>query len=110
MHHEPCRLLSDAKGSGYLVGPNPILAAHKQPHGRQPLFQRNRRVLKHGADLERELLLGMVAVTAVDPRLSKVSYFLGVALRTADLAIGPTNSDHELAAVLEVAEELDGFL
>src|ERR1700687_1203203 len=110
MHHEPCGLLSDAESSGDFVGANAVLATYQQPHGGKPLFQRDRRILKHGADLERELLLGVIAVAAVDPRLRKVGYLLGVALRAADLAIGPADCDHELAAVLEVAEELDGFL
>jgi hypothetical protein len=110
MHHEPCGLLSDAESGGDFVRANAVLAANEKPHGGKPLFQRDRGILKHGADLERELLLRMVAIAAIDPRLLKIGDFFRVALWTAYLAIGPADSDHELAAILEISEELDGLL
>ena len=52
----------------------------------------------------------MSAIAAVEPRVFKVGDFVSAALRAAHLAIRPANGDHELAAVLEIAEVLDGFL
>src|ERR1039458_10854120 len=46
MHHEPCGLLSDAKRTGDLARRDSVLGVGKQPDGRKPLLQTERRVLK----------------------------------------------------------------
>ena len=93
-----------------LIGANAVLAAHEKPHGGEPLVETDGRVLENRADLEREFLLGMSAITAIEPRLFEIGDFLDTTSRAADLAIGPADSDHELAAILVFAEELDRLL
>ena len=60
--HEPRGLLGDAKVAGNLVAADAVLAVHKHPHGRQPLGERNRAVLKNRADLDAELLAAFAAL------------------------------------------------
>src|SRR5216683_6526831 len=105
MQHEPSGFLCHSESAMQFVRANPIFAAHDEPQGGKPLLQRDRRILEYGADLERELLLGMFLVAAVDPRLFEIGNLLGAASRAAHLAIGPAHESHELAAVVEVAEE-----
>ena len=110
MHHEPCRLLSDADGAGHFIRANAILAAHDQPHCGKPLFKRNRGILENGSDLEREFLARVVLVALVQAGIGKILYFERAALRTAHLAIRPAVCNHELLTVLKVAEVLNGLL
>src|SRR5438045_8853052 len=87
-----------------------VFATHDEPHGGKPLLKSNRTVLKHGADLEREFLLRVIAIAAIDLRFLKVGDFLGIAVRAAHFAIKPAHRNHELAAVLGTLEKLDGLL
>ena len=54
----------------------------------EPLVQSDRRILEDGSDLEREFLLGMVAVAAIEPRLFKIGDLLGTAVWAAHLPSG----------------------
>jgi hypothetical protein len=110
MEHEPCRLLGNSQGAVKLITGDTILAAHHKPDSGEPLLKGNRGVLEHSADLERELLLGMVPIAAVQAGFRQIGDFLGVAARAAHNFIQPADRNHEFAAVLVVAEELDGLL
>src|SRR5262249_52507373 len=87
-----------------------VFAANQEPHGGQPLLKWNRRIFKHSADLEREFLLQMVAIAAIQTGLFQIGNFLRVALRTAHLAIRPADRDHEFAAIVVIAEMLNCLL
>src|ERR1035438_9239217 len=110
VHHEPRRFLSDAEVAPDFVTADAVLAIDQEPYGGEPFFQRKRRILKNRADLERELLAWVWTVAAVYLGVLEVCHLVRSTLGTADLAIGPTDGDHELATVFEVAEELDGLL
>src|SRR5258705_9598081 len=110
MQHEPRGFLSDAKCAMQFVTADSIFAVHYQPHSGKPLLQGNRRILKHGADLERELLLGVRAIAAIQSRLLQIGDFLRLAVGAAHDAIQPANARHELATVVIIAEELDCLL
>src|SRR5437762_9236862 len=62
VHHEPCRLLSNADGTMYFIGTHPILAIAEHPNSGKPLIQTERRILKDGSNLGRELTLGVHAL------------------------------------------------
>ena len=51
----------------------------------------------------------MLAVAFPDPRIPKIGYMIGIASRAMHHAIRPPSLDHELAAVLEIAEKLYRF-
>src|SRR5271157_6126978 len=62
MEHEPCRLLSNTKRPMQFVRTDSVLTVGQHPHGRKPLLQRKRRVLKDCPDLERELRARMASI------------------------------------------------
>ena len=88
---------------------NAVLAVVQQPAGRQPLFERNRRILKERADLERELTARMLVLTVPEACILEVAYISGPAVRATHLAIRPAGLDHKLLAAVEVAEVDDCF-
>src|SRR6266550_5154027 len=110
MQHEPCGFLSYAERPMQFIATDSIFAVHHEPHSGKPLLKGNRRILKYGADLEREFLLRMIAIAAIEPRLREIGNFIGIAVRTADFAVKPAHGNHELTAVFKVQEELDGLL
>ncbi len=59
---------------------------------------------------EGELLLRVIAVAAINARFLEIRHLFRAAVGTADLAIRPTDFDHEVPAILVVGEVLDGFL
>ena len=111
MQHEPCSLLGDAQSAVNLIAELiPFLQFTSIHTAGSHFSRRNRRILKHGADLERELLLGVISVAAVQAGLRQIGYFVGIAARAADNSIRPAHCNHELAAVFIIAEVLDCFL
>lgn len=108
--HEPSGLLGDPQIAGQFTGANAVLAVHHKPESREPLFQRDRRVFKDRASLQRELGNRMPGVAFPDAILGKVSDLLRATMRTFHLAIGPAQEHHERLAVLEVAEVDYGFM
>ena len=110
MHHEPCRLLSDAEIAAYFVAADAVLAIDQKPYRRKPFFERNGRVLENSADFEGELLAWVLLVASVQASLAEIGEVLRATFGTADLAIRPANGDHELAAVLKVAKVLNRLL
>ena len=57
VEHEPGGLLSDADRAVDFVGADAVLGVGDEPHGSEPLVERDGRVLKDGSDLGGELLL-----------------------------------------------------
>src|ERR1041385_3954623 len=110
MQHEPSGFLSDAQSAMNFIGANAILAANEQPHCGKPFLKRNRGIFKDGSDLQRKLLLGMVAIAAVHTRFLKVANFFRAAIRAAHFSVRPANRNHELTAVFVVGKELDCLL
>src|SRR5437660_865519 len=107
MQHEPCAFLCHSQSAMEFVATDSVFAVHYKPDSREPLFKGNRRILKHCPYLEREFLLGVISIAAVQAGLCQICYFVGIAARAADNFIQPANGDHELAAVLVIAEVLD---
>src|SRR5579863_3494950 len=110
MQHEPCSLLGHAKITRQLITRNAVLAIREQPDGRPPFIQADGRILEYGADLERELLLRMVAVAAIDVRLCQPSELSSAAIGTLDYSIRPADKNGELAAVLRIGKVLNRLL
>ena len=52
----------------------------------------------------------MIAVAAIYAGILQIGYIIRSAMRAAGLAIGPPDSDHELTAILEIAEVLNCLL
>jgi len=107
MKREPCGLLRDAKSTSQLVGTDSIFAIREQPDGREPLLKWNRGVLEDCPDLQGELRTRMPAVALPAASVNHVRNMLGVAGWTPDNTIGPSRLNHELAAVIVIAEKLD---
>jgi hypothetical protein len=110
MQHKPCRLLRHPKSAVNLPRANAVLAANEQPESREPLLQRDRRILEDGADLNGELA---TAGSALPPLLSlEVVWILGVVSVAigAPWAIKPTHSGHSVNANLFFAKVLNRLL
>ena len=101
--------MGNAKVTPHFVRANPILAIHKQPEGRKPLFKGNGRIREDGSDLERKLCAGVLAVALPAARSLHIDYVVGVAERAADNAIRPSRLNHELAAILVIGKEFHRF-
>src|SRR5208282_6479065 len=84
VHHEPSGLLSDPDIAGNFVRANAVLTICQQPSSGKPFLQRNGRILVNGTDLEREFLLGVLPVAAIEPRLVEIGNLFGVAVRAAN--------------------------
>src|SRR5471030_723495 len=100
--HEPRGFLCDLESSVKFVGTDAVFATHDQPRGYEPLFKRDGRVLKDGSGLQRERRALMPRIAFPHALLGKPRKFLRAALRTLHDAIRPTQSCHELAAMLKI--------
>src|ERR1039458_8509148 len=110
MRHKPCGFLGHSQIACQFARANPILAVHYQPQRRKPFVQTERGFLENSSGLEREGWLLVSRVTLPDTGLREESDFLSVATWAADLAIGPAEFYHQLAAVVEVLKVDDGLL
>jgi|SRR6266850_146366 len=110
MQHEPCGLLSDAKGAAYFVGTNPIFAIGNHPDSDEPFVQWERRILKDGPNLHRKLTLGMDALALPLPLVFEEHGILALTGWASNHAIGPAQLDHEFQAIVGVGEVDDGLL
>ena len=77
------------------IAADAVLAIGEQPDGREPLIEADGRVFKYGPNLERELLLLVVAVAAIDVRLRQPSQLGCAAIRASRNAIRPAHENHE---------------
>ena len=110
VQHEPRGLLSHTDSFGEFVTADAVLAVSNQPHGDQPLINRQRRVFHDGTDFDRELPLGVLLLALPDmARFSEVD--LGAATGGAlHDAIGPAELHHFGKGHVRIAEVNDGGL
>jgi len=107
--HEPCGLLGDAKSACHFIGTHTVLAVRNHPHGDEPLVERQRGILKDGADLHAELFLRVLLFT-FPHSASGDKANVSAATGGAGNAIGPAPRNHEFEAVVGVSEVNDGLL
>lgn len=110
MIHEPRGLLGDAKIAMHFVAADSVLAIHDEPHGRKPLVQAERRILKDGSGFEAGAWTIMLRIALPDASVGEISDVLGTAMRTPHLTIGPAEFHHESFAVFVIREVDDCFL
>ena len=106
--HEPSCLLSDTETSGDFVGTNAILGISNHPDSGKPLVQTDRAILKDCANLDRELLLGMMFFTFPYSTSGYKSDICASASR-ASHAVRPAQLDHEVQTDIRVREVFDCF-
>lgn len=87
LEHEPCGLLSDPEATGNFATADTLLAIDQHPESSHPLVQAERRILEDRSNLERELLLTLVAEPN-PPSLDK-RVFRRATSWTRNLAIRP---------------------
>jgi len=107
MEHEPRRLLGNAERAMKFPRRDPVFAVQKHPDRREPLFQRNRRVLKDRAGLQREGRLVMARVALPHAARFKPANILRPAMGAGDVTIGPAKLDHKGLAMSEISEVKD---
>ncbi len=79
------------------VGTHSIIAVHQHPERDKPLVERDRGILKDGAQLYGELLVALFALPAL---LGRKVVVLFVAARRALRAIGPAEASYGVNADL----------
>lgn len=109
VHHEPCRLLSDAQRAGDLARTDAVLGAGDDPDGGQPLFQPEWGVLKDGSHLGGELPLGVGTLALPFPLVCQPSDIIASAGRAGN-PVRPAMRHHVGNAVVRIGEVDDGFL
>src|SRR5258708_17278901 len=65
MQHEPCAFLCDSQSAMNLPRRNTVLAVCEHPHSRQPLLQRDGRVLEDSSEFHRELPSAIAALESL---------------------------------------------
>ena len=93
-----------------LIGANPILRVYQEPYGGKPFVEADWRILENRPDLQRELLLRVILVAAIDLRLRQPGQLGSATGGALDRTIGPANLNHELAAVLSLGKPLNCLL
>jgi hypothetical protein len=109
VHHEPCRLLSDAESAAYFIGTNPVFAVGDHPQRHEPLVQADRGILENSSDLGAELSMSVNALALPFALISEENHAFAATGRAAN-TLGPAQQNHELEAIVGVGEVDDGFL
>ena len=109
MQHEPCGLLSDAKGASHFVGTDSILAVGQHPSSSEPFVEADRLVFKDGAHLDGELPLGVVTATLPDTARRTERDFLRAA-SWADNTFRPAPRNKVVEAIFRIREVYNCFL
>jgi hypothetical protein len=109
MEHEPCSFLSYTNRAVNLPRANPVFGVGDHPYSSQPLIQAQRRILKDGSSLDRELT-AVVALVALPAVVLRLKYDTVAAASRADDAIGPAASYYILAAILGTRKVDNRFL
>jgi hypothetical protein len=115
LQHKPCRLLRDTKRAMNLHAGHAVLAIAEHPESGHPLIESKGRILEHGSNLERELLVASTAEPKT-PSLAFLRFRLdGIVLfRTAtwarDVPIRPTELAGILKTAVRIGEENDSLL
>jgi hypothetical protein len=108
--HEPRGLLGHFQGARQLVAADAVLAVDDEPQRREPLLQRERGILEHGPDLERELRPRVSFVAFPHARRFEVLHASRAAARALNRAARPPKRDDSVVAVLVVREEQNRLL
>ena len=109
LKHEPCGLLSDAKGAAYFVRTDSVLAVGKHPHSDKPFVEGECRILKDGSDFNGELFASVLVLAFPHAASRDKANVFAPASGALD-AIGPPPRNHESEAVVGIAEMQDGLL
>ena len=111
MEHEPSGFLSNSQRPMNLARTDTVLAIENHPHCGKPLIKANRRLLKDGTDLDRELPLS-VPVAALPAQLVLEEADLIATTDGADNAVLPfgTAKHKVFQAVFRIREVQDRFL
>ena len=104
MEHEPCGLLSDAESAAHFIRANAVLAIRNHPNGDKPLVQTNRRILKDGPDLDRELPMMVDGLALPLVLILEEDHVFPATSGAGYNAIRPAQLDHEVEAVVRVGE------
>ena len=104
MEHEPRGLLGDLDGAVEFPRGNPIPVAGNHPHGRKPLVQAERRILKNRAELDGELRLRVPGLALEHAAGSNETDILGAASRAYRNAIIPAVGGKVANAVVWIFE------
>ena len=75
LKHKPCGLLSDTQVFGYFARTNSVFTVGYQPHSRKPFVQADGRLVKHRANLNRELLTALRGATLPNATAGKEHRF-----------------------------------
>jgi hypothetical protein len=94
VEHEPGGLLGDVKRPAQLVARDTVLAIGDQPDSGKPLVEADRRILKDGPDLDRELLLAALALP--NPSGANERVFAMPASGAKDFASRPAQTEDEV--------------
>src|SRR6266852_3215078 len=109
LQHEPCRLLRNAHVTRNLVTADTVFAVRKHPRCREPLVQRDRRILVDRSDLDGELALGVMAATLPSTALC-IEANLGGSATGTNYTVRPATDSNVVDAVVRIREVDDRFL
>ena len=101
--------LRNAKIAPYLVTADSVLAVHDQPQSCERFIQADRRIFKYRASLQGQLCFGMITITLPETGNGKIGDLFRIAIRVTNIAIGLSELDYKLLAILEIGKEDDGF-
>jgi len=105
--HEPSGLLSNLQSPMEFVRTDTVFATSDQPYSTEPLFKGDWRVLEYRAGLQRERGACMFGIALPHTLFRKPCELIRSAARALHDTIGPAQSNHELAAMVEVREPED---
>jgi len=107
VQHKPSGLLGNTEPPRYCVGADTVLAVDQHPNAGEPLVEADGAVLKHGPDLDGELLPATLALPdapgAQERRLSGAAMRTGRAVRPAQ----PSEEGKGHIGVREVADRVN---
>src|SRR6267142_4207480 len=108
VHHEPCRLLSDAQSPGDFIGTDSVLGVHNEPNGNHPLVHAKCGILEDRTNLNGELFLAALAEPMAARRDKRM--FRSLAAWARYLVVRPPQLYRVIERALRVTEICDGFL
>lgn len=103
MKHEPGRLLRHAERAAEFVRADAVAVRREEQHGGKPLVEADRRVLKDGSDLDRELPIALAATPSI-PVLDSGYVSRAASLMRAGDAVREADTDKEVVRDLLVSE------
>jgi hypothetical protein len=104
--HEPCRALANAEVFAKLITGHTVFAVGNHPNGGHPFVEAQRGVLKNAPNLDRELLLAVVAkpdFAGLDERVLR-----SIAAWTKHFGTGPAKLYSGIKRIVFIGVEGDG--